>query len=75
MNLILEFNFSTNLMIEDSKEGIVKAISWVIVSDLWAILEFDCFASKNMEGNAVQMGFSWETWVATELIKFIWAFN
>ncbi len=37
--LVLEFNFSSDLVTQHSKEGIIEGISWIVICDPGAIFE------------------------------------
>lgn len=75
VSFILEFNLTSNLMGQNSKEGVVKSIARVVIADFASILKADRLPSKYIQGNAIQMRFGTETCIATVLINIVRPIN
>ena len=73
--LILKLNLTSNLMIKDTKESVIKGISWIIISNLRSILETYHLSSKNIKSYAIKMSFSTESCVSTVLIDIFRTIN
>ena len=72
----MEFNFTGNLEVQISKQGIVDHVSGVAKSDLLATFrEFYLFPAPGDAGGGVQPGVNDVLVPAMDDISTIWAFN